>query len=28
MRGNKLTAHISLTKGERSPLAELGAQLM
>lgn len=28
MRGNKLTAHISLTKGERSQLAELGAQLM
>jgi len=28
MRGNKLTAHISLTKGERSPLAEMGAQLM
>jgi PhoH-like ATPase len=28
MRGNKLTAHISLTKGERSALAELGAQLM
>jgi PhoH-like ATPase len=28
MRGHKLTAHISLTKGERSPLAEMGAQLM
>jgi len=28
MRGHRLTAHISLTKGERSPLAEMGAQLM
>lgn len=28
LRGQKLTAHISLTKGERSQLAEMGAQLM
>jgi len=28
LRGQKLTAHISLTKGERSPLAEMGAQMM
>jgi PhoH-like ATPase len=28
LRGQKLTAHISLTKGERSPLAEMGATLM
>jgi PhoH-like ATPase len=28
LRGQKITAHISLTKGERSALAELGAQLM
>ena len=28
LKGQKLTAHISLTKGERSPLAEMGAQLM
>lgn len=28
LRGQKITAHISLTKGERSPLAEMGAQMM
>jgi len=28
LKGQKLTAHISLTKGERSPLAEMGATLM
>jgi len=28
LRGQKLTAHISLTKGERSQLAEMGATLM
>jgi len=28
LRGQRLTAHISLTKGERSPLAEIGATLM
>lgn len=28
LRGQKITAHISLTKGERSPLAEMGATLM
>ncbi len=28
LRGQKLTAHISLTKGERSALAEMGATLM
>lgn len=28
LRGQKLAAHISLTKGERSPLAEIGATLM
>jgi PhoH-like ATPase len=28
LRGQKVTAHISLTKGERSALAELGAKLM
>ena len=28
LRGQKLTAHISLTKGERSMLAEMGATLM
>ena len=28
LRGHALTAHISLTKGERSPLAEIGASRM
>jgi len=28
LRGQRITAHISLTKGERSDLAELGAKLM
>jgi len=28
LRGHTLTAHISLTKGERSPLAEIGASRM
>jgi PhoH-like ATPase len=28
LRGQKITAHISLTKGERSQLAEMGATLM
>jgi PhoH-like ATPase len=28
LRGQKITAHICLTKGERSPLAEMGAQMM
>ena len=28
LRGQKLAAHVSLTKGERSPLAEIGATLM
>ena len=28
LRGQRLSAHISLTKGERSPLAEMGATLM
>ncbi|MCS7008882.1 MAG: PhoH family protein [Chthoniobacterales bacterium] len=28
LRGHSLTAHITLSKGERSPLAELGASLM
>jgi PhoH-like ATPase len=28
LRGQAVTSHISLTKGERSPLAELGATLM
>jgi len=28
LKGQKITAHISLTKGERSPLAEMGATLM
>ncbi|MEI6340283.1 MAG: PhoH family protein, partial [Verrucomicrobiota bacterium] len=28
LRGQRITAHISLTKGERSDLAELGAKMM
>lgn len=28
LRGQAITAHISLTKGERSPLAEMGATMM
>ncbi len=28
LRGQSITAHISLTKGERSPLAEMGANMM
>jgi len=28
LRGQRITAHISLTKGERSPLAEMGASMM
>jgi len=28
LRGQRITAHVSLTKGERSPLAEMGASMM
>ena len=28
LRGQNITAHICLTKGERSPLAEMGASMM
>jgi len=28
LKGQEVTAHVSLSKGERSPLAEIGAQLM
>jgi PhoH-like ATPase len=28
LKGQQITAHVCLTKGERSPLAEVGASLM